>query len=178
MPDARLVVKAGMGDQRPRISDERIAVVNASLTDGQLAALYECSDVYVSAHHSEGWGLTMADAMLFGKPTIATGYSGNLEFMDAGNSFLVAFEEDYIREEDVFAPFTDRMRWAYPSRKDLEDKLLMLYGLRDDVAVQEEVRSKVSAAASIRRFSSEEVGKILRGRLEEVAVRVGQFVGG
>jgi hypothetical protein len=70
------------------------------------------------------------------------------------------------------------MRWAYPSRKDLEDKLLMLYGLRDDVAVQEEVRSKVSAAASIRRFSSEEVGKILRGRLEEVAVRVGQFVGG
>jgi len=54
----------------------------------------------------------------------------------------------------------------------------MLYGLRDDVAVQEEVRSKVSAAASIRRFSSEEVGKILRGRLEEVAVRVGQFVGG
>jgi len=172
MPDARLIVKAGVGEQQPRISDERIIVVNANLTDRQVAALYECADVYVSAHHSEGWGLTMADAMLFGKPTIATGYSGNLEFMDAGNSFLIAFEEDYIREEDLFGSFTNRMRWAYPSQKDLEDKLLLLYGLRDNAAVQEEIQSKLKAAASLRRFGAVEVGRILRARLEEAEERV------
>ena len=170
MPNARLIVKAGMGDQQPHISDERIIVVNANLTDGQVAALYECADVYVSAHHSEGWGLTMADALLFRKPTIATGYSGNLEFMDASNSFLVAFEEDYIREEDLFGSFTSRMRWAYPSQRDLEDRLLFLYGLRDNSAVQEAIQSKLKAAASIDRFNPVEVGKILRKRLEEVEV--------
>ena len=31
----------------------------------------------------------MAEAMLAGKPVIATGYSGNLEFMNETNSFLV-----------------------------------------------------------------------------------------
>jgi glycosyltransferase involved in cell wall biosynthesis len=31
----------------------------------------------------------MAEAMSYGKPVIATGYSGNLEFMNDDNSFLV-----------------------------------------------------------------------------------------
>ncbi len=38
-------------------------------------------DCYVSLHRSEGLGLTLAEAMASGKPVIATGYSGNLEFM-------------------------------------------------------------------------------------------------
>jgi glycosyltransferase involved in cell wall biosynthesis len=168
MPNARLIVKAGVGERHPRISDERITMVNANLTERQIAALYECADIYVSAHHSEGWGLTMADALFFGKPTIATGYSGNLEFMNASNSFLLAFEEEYIREEDVFGSFISRMRWAYPSEKDLEEKLLLLYRLRDDHAVQEEVKSKLNAAANIACFCPTEVGKILRKRLEEI----------
>ena len=33
---------------------------------------------YVSLHRSEGFGLSLAEAMLLGKPVIATGYSGNL----------------------------------------------------------------------------------------------------
>jgi glycosyltransferase involved in cell wall biosynthesis len=76
MPEARLLVKAYVYDDQPRVSDVRIIVINANLTDPQISALYECADVYVSAHHSEGWGLTIADALLLQKPTIATRYSG------------------------------------------------------------------------------------------------------
>jgi glycosyltransferase involved in cell wall biosynthesis len=47
-------------------------------------------DSYISLHRSEGFGLTMAEAMYFSKPVIATGYSGNLEFMNEENSFLVS----------------------------------------------------------------------------------------
>jgi glycosyltransferase involved in cell wall biosynthesis len=167
MPNARLIVKACDRDEVAQFSDPRTMVINANLTDASIAALYECADVYVSAHHAEGWGLTMADALQFQKPTIATGYSGNLEFMDENNSYLLAFEEDYIRDEDVFGLFTQRMRWAYPSRKDLEEKLLTLYRVGDDSTVLDAVQAKLRAAADIQRFSPPAVGRLLRSRLEQ-----------
>ena len=54
----------------------------------QQALIGNC-DCYVSLHRAEGYGFTMAEAMSYGKPVIATGYSGNLEFMNEDNSFLV-----------------------------------------------------------------------------------------
>jgi glycosyltransferase involved in cell wall biosynthesis len=167
MQDARLVIKVGQGDHRARRSDPRIMVVAANLTGPQMRALYECADVYVSPHHAEGWGLTIADALLYKKPVIATGYSGNLEFMNEQNSFLLAYEEDYIRPEDAISPFTAQMRWAYPSQQDLQEKLLLLYRLREDGAVHDAVHRKLQAAEDIHRFSSAQVGRILGSRLDE-----------
>jgi hypothetical protein len=51
-----------------------------------LTALCDC---YVSLHRSEGFGLTIADAMAYRKPAIATRYSGSLTFMHDDNSYLV-----------------------------------------------------------------------------------------
>ena len=61
-----------------------------SSTSASMSRLIARSDCYVSLHRAEGFGYTMAEAMLAGKPVIATGYSGNLEFMNDDNSFLVA----------------------------------------------------------------------------------------
>lgn len=62
--------------------------------DGYVSAMERDSyiamcDCYVSLHRSEGFGLTMAEAMAHGKPVIATAHSGNLEFMTDKNSYLV-----------------------------------------------------------------------------------------
>lgn len=65
----------------------RDGYVSASERDSYVAAC----DCYVSLHRSEGLGLTMAEAMACGKPVIATGYSGNLEFMSEENSHLVPY---------------------------------------------------------------------------------------
>jgi glycosyltransferase involved in cell wall biosynthesis len=59
-------------------------------SDRQRALIASC-DAYVSLHRAEGYGLTMAEAMTYGKPVIGTRYSGNLEFMNDENSFLVPF---------------------------------------------------------------------------------------
>jgi len=78
---------------------------NIKLIDGYLlkdelnALIYHC-DCYISLHRSEGFGLTIAEAMFYGKPVIATAYSSNTEFMNIGNSFpvkysLVPLTEDY-----------------------------------------------------------------------------------
>src|SRR6202040_676470 len=66
-----------------------IIVLDQILTQEEILSLMDACDAYVSLHRSEGLGLTMAEAMLLGKPVIATRYSGNLDFMDDDNSFLV-----------------------------------------------------------------------------------------
>jgi len=48
-------------------------------------------DVYLSLHRAEGFGLPLAEAMCAGYPVIATGWSGNLDFMSRENSFLVDY---------------------------------------------------------------------------------------
>jgi hypothetical protein len=52
-------------------------------------SLMNAADCYVSLHRAEGFGYTLAEAMWLGKPVIATGYSGNVDFMTPENSFLV-----------------------------------------------------------------------------------------
>jgi hypothetical protein len=66
-----------------------IFVRDEYLTPDRHAALLAACDAYVSLHRAEGLGLTMAEAMALGKPVIATGYSGNLDFMDDDVAFLV-----------------------------------------------------------------------------------------
>ena len=68
------------------------------LNNSEMTMLYHSIDVYISLHRAEGFGLGMAEAMAVGKPVIATGYSGNLDFMNAGNSLLVGYQ---LREIDA-----------------------------------------------------------------------------
>ena len=71
--------------------------------------LYNC-DCYVSLHRCEGFGLTMAEAMFYGKPVIATGYSSNTEFMNVGNSFCVKYK--LIPIEQDCGPYKKGNVWA------------------------------------------------------------------
>ena len=60
----------------------------------------------------------MAQAMYAGKPVIATGYSGNREYMDARNSLLVDYEITELQEDYGpwgVPPFYDKGNfWAEP----------------------------------------------------------------
>jgi glycosyltransferase involved in cell wall biosynthesis len=66
-----------------------IVVMDRYVTATERDAFVASCDCFVSLHRSEGFGLTMAEAISHGKPVIATGYSGNLEFMDDATSYLV-----------------------------------------------------------------------------------------
>lgn len=95
--DVQLVIKSQGGDQHLTQlkpfqelikNDSRIHWIDRSLDGGSLYDLMNACDCYVSLHRSEGFGITMAEMMLLGKPVIATGFSGNLDFMNEENSFL------------------------------------------------------------------------------------------
>jgi len=89
-----------------------VKLIDRSLERGELLALMDAADAYVSLHRSEGFGLTLAESMLLGKPTIATGYSGNLDFMTTSNSYLVNYSRVKIAEE--IAPYPRGSVWAEP----------------------------------------------------------------
>jgi glycosyltransferase involved in cell wall biosynthesis len=53
------------------------------LPEADSHALTRCADAVLSLHRSEGFGLVPAEAMLLGRPVIATDYSGTTDFIDA-----------------------------------------------------------------------------------------------
>lgn len=134
LPEIRLIVKVlnwqhGANALPEAQEHNGITTITGRLTEGAITALYNACDAYVSAHCAEGWGLTMSDAMLLGKPVIATAYSGNLDFMTPENSFLVACDETTIRPQDTSGSFTSAMRWAYPHQESLEAEMLRAHGM-------------------------------------------------
>lgn len=72
--------------------DSRIKWIDESISQDRRYDLINSCDCYVSLHRSEGFGLTMAEAMLLEKPVIATGFSGNLDFMNDDNSCLCGYK--------------------------------------------------------------------------------------
>lgn len=116
-----LAIKSVNGDLR-RLDRERVRLAAAArpdvvlideyVTKSERETLLGRADAYVSLHRAEGFGLTMAEAMSMGKAVIATGYSGNLEFMTAENSFLVPYEMGEV--PPGCDPYPAGAPWAEP----------------------------------------------------------------
>ena len=100
-------VRAATGDRRD------IVIIDAYLSSPDRDALMNLCDCYVSLHRAEGFGLTLAEAMVLGKPTIATAYSGNLAFMTPENSFLVPWAPALV-PATADPPYPVGHRWAEP----------------------------------------------------------------
>jgi glycosyltransferase involved in cell wall biosynthesis len=104
---------ANWRDLRTAAASAGVRLIDRSLSRGELLGLMDTADAYVSLHRSEGFGLTLAEAMLLGKPTIATGYSGNVDFMTSQNSYLVDWSPVVVDAPEVTAP--PGAIWAEPS---------------------------------------------------------------
>lgn len=70
-------------------TDKRIQLITETLDRPEVLGLINACDAYVSLHRAEGFGRTLAEAMLLGKPVVATNYSGNVDFCE--DSLLVDF---------------------------------------------------------------------------------------
>ena len=116
------------GDLEAAIADRPdISVHDGYLDRLEYAALVASSDVFLSLHRAEGFGFTMAEAMAAGKPVVATGYSGNLEFMTRENSILIDYE--LVPVGPGHDPYPPTARWANP---DLASAAQALRRLKND----------------------------------------------
>lgn len=106
--------------------DSRITVIDRSIISSEVMELIDCCDVYLSLHRAEGFGLTMAEAMALGKAVIATGWSGNMEYMSNRSAALVSYSlVPALDKSGIYNP-TVGTRWAEPDEAEASRLLALL----------------------------------------------------
>lgn len=93
-------------------TDPRITVIARNLDKAAVLGLMSVCDAYLSLHRAEGFGRTMAEALLLEKPVIATGYSGNADFVREETGYPVDYRLVDIRADQY--PSGEGQRWAEP----------------------------------------------------------------
>jgi len=107
-----------------------IKIIDGPLSSVDYLAFLAASDCYVSLHRSEGLGIPLAEAMYLGKPVIATGYSGNLDFMNTNNSLLVKYQLKQLNR--TYYPYERGSVWAEPDENDAARLMRWLYEHREE----------------------------------------------
>lgn len=86
-------VHAQLEEVKKRYVDyPNVIVIEDDLSDSDLKSLYQQCDVLVAPSCAEGFGLPLAEAMLSGLPVIVTGWSGQLDFCNSENAWLVDYQ--------------------------------------------------------------------------------------
>ncbi|MFN3835005.1 MAG: glycosyltransferase [Glycocaulis sp.] len=137
-----------------------VYVIDRVLTGEEMDALYTACDGLVSLHRSEGFGLTIAEAMARGLPVVATDYSGNTDFLDDSTGIPVPCELVPVAPDAY--PHGEGCVWADPDTGFAARSLVTLAG---DAGL----RQRLGDAARQRiaeRLSFEVVGRQMDARLE------------
>ena len=164
----QLVIKINHSETRPTYVEElraactsgAVRIFDSALSRSEMYALTRCADCILSLHRSEGFGLLIAEGMYFGKPAIATNYSGNTDFTRPDNSLLVDYH--LVPVGRGCEPYDADSLWAEP---DIEQAARHISA----IATDPDLRARLSAAGSefVRsNLSAEAVGRQMRDRLE------------
>lgn len=157
--DAQFVESVIAKIRRQVDSGARIDVIPGVWTDAQISALEERGNCYVSLHSGEGWGYPLFRAAYNGKPVIATGYSGPLEYLKADEHYLVNWQATPVEQAYVF--YESNMSWAKPDLQHASELMRFAYENRA-LALS---RAQHAAVRLRAQFSIEVVGKIAEKRL-------------
>lgn len=152
-----------LAELRSDVADRAdIVVRDGYVTPAERDALVAACDCFVSLHRSEGFGLTMAEAMAQGKPVIATGHSGNLEYMTETNSYLVPYE--LVPVPDGWWAQAAGARWAEPDVEQAADLMRWVREHPDEAGV----RGTRARNDLDERFSTVGAARFVADRLSEI----------
>lgn len=163
---ATLVIKVSRGRSHPEAfsaleqaaREAEVILVDEVLSRARAYGFIQMCDCFVSLHRAEGFGLCLAEAMLMGKPVIATSYSGNLAFMHAGNSLLVDYTLTEIADDNPI--YKQGNHWAEPS---IDHAAALMRYCHDNPAqaaalgavAQAEIKQKLSLKAAGQRMAEQ-----------------------
>jgi glycosyltransferase involved in cell wall biosynthesis len=175
--NAALLIKAGRSDRHPaeyaELQERLRGVPNVHLSDrilprARVNGLIAACDGVLSLHRAEGFGLLLAEAMYLGKPVVATGWSGNMDFMDSGNSCPVAYE--LVTLAETHEPYQAGEQWAEP---DLDHAAHLLRRLVEDDAYRLQLAQRAQTTMRTR-FSPQAAGLRYHRRLAFLGLMDGE----
>jgi glycosyltransferase involved in cell wall biosynthesis len=145
-------------------ADKRIHLITGTLDRPEVLGLIKVCDAYVSLHRAEGFGRTLAEAMLLGKPVVATNYSGNVDFMHSDFSFPVDQEPVAVNDGDYhWIQPSDNAAWADPDVAHASQQMQRVFQIGVD-----EPRAAAVRKFALDQFSSKRAGQLINQRLEQI----------
>ncbi|MFQ5450726.1 MAG: glycosyltransferase family 1 protein [Nitrospinaceae bacterium] len=170
---AALVIKSMDGALFPRElqtlteacqRDRRVIHIDALFQSDEILGLMQVCDSFISLHRSEGIGLCLAQSMLLGKPVLATGYSGNTDFMHPNHSCLVNYRLVPVKAGEY--PHGEGQVWADP---DVDHAAGFMRRLVNENAYRHSIAE--AGRSYIRsRHNAQTIGRGYQRRLEELGL--------
>lgn len=169
--DVQLVIKCSNAEKYPLAfaemvkvinGDPRITIINQTIAQKDMHDLIYSCDAFASLHRSEGFGLALAEAMLAGKPVIATNYGGNTDFMNTSNSLLVDYTLTPL--DQTYGPYKKGSIWAEPSISGAATYMQHLYHQRDT----RNAYGKKATDAIQSQLNNERIGSLIQKRLDAI----------
>jgi len=107
-----------------------IILLNRFLSQADMASLYGAAHALVLPTHGEGYGRPLMEALASELPVIATRWSGQLDFLNDENSYLIDVESlvPASAEEESFAGHL----WAQPSIHHLRQQMRRVFSHRGE----------------------------------------------
>ena len=135
-----------------------IYLLHGELTDKEMNSLYNHPKVmaHVSFTKGEGFGRPLLEASVSGKPVIASGWSGHLDFLDQTNAVLVGGELKPIHESSVWdGVLIKESTWFTP---DMNQSANALYAVFKNYN-QFKKRANILAKENSKKFSYQTIQK-------------------
>tara|TARA_R110002012_G_scaffold156060_1_gene316908 strand:+ start:4900 stop:6117 length:1218 start_codon:yes stop_codon:yes gene_type:complete len=122
----------------------KVYLLHGDMTDAEMHSLYQHPQIhaFVSLPHGEGFGLPLFEAAYTGLPVVATGWSGQLDFLvdtkGQDQFYNVAFDLQPVQKEVVWdGVITQDSMWAYAREGSAKEQMRICYAdatRRDDYA--------------------------------------------
>ena len=139
-----------------------LTIIDEILSNSEMESLRNSTDVFISLHRSEGFGLNIIENMNAGNIVIATNYSGNIDYMNETNSLLVDYKLTPIQEDQY--PYGEGQFWAEPDINDACEKLLWAYHNKNDA---QKITKKAKSFIA-KNYSIQAVGKIVEREIANI----------
>lgn len=126
--------------------------------------IYETGDCFVLPHRGEGWGIPTVEALLFGKPVIATQAGGVYDWLTKECYYPLASREVKVKGMEWAPWYKSNQRWREINVGEVRTAMRQVYKNREEA----KQKGKMGRFFVKENFSFDGVGRMLRARLEEI----------
>lgn len=139
-----------------------VYILRNSYSKVEFNSLIACTDVYLSLHRAEGFGLVMAESMMLGTAVVATNWSANTEFMNEQVACMVPAKVIELGQDSY--PYQKGSHWAAPDEHIAAKMMRKLY---DKPAERAELAERAKEYAQDK-LSQQSAAERMNRRLTEI----------